>query len=69
MMMQREIYVELKGFDENCFMYSDDIDLSYRSPLQVEQFLFADTRVIHFGESTVKDGIYMRRFQDAMHFF
>jgi hypothetical protein len=36
MMMQRGIYVELKGFDENCFMYSDDIDLSYRSPLQVE---------------------------------
>ncbi len=71
MMMQRELYVELKGFDENCFMYSDDIDLSYRSLLlDRTNFYFADTKVIHFkGESTVKDDVYMKRFQDAMHFF
>jgi hypothetical protein len=24
----KALYVELNGFDENCFMYSDDIDLS-----------------------------------------
>jgi GT2 family glycosyltransferase len=29
MVMKRELYNELGGFDENCFMYSDDIDLSY----------------------------------------
>ena len=29
MVMQRELYNEIGGFDENCFMYSDDIDLSY----------------------------------------
>jgi GT2 family glycosyltransferase len=28
MFMERALYVELNGFDENCFMYSDDIDLS-----------------------------------------
>jgi len=71
MMMQRELYVELKGFDENCFMYSDDIDLSYRSLLLGRtNFYYPETTVIHFkGESTVKDDVYMKRFQDAMHFF
>ncbi len=29
MVMKRELYNEIGGFDENCFMYSDDIDLSY----------------------------------------
>ena len=29
MMMQRELYLEIGGFDEKSFMYSDDIDLSY----------------------------------------
>ena len=29
MVMKRELYLEVGGFDENCFMYSDDIDLSY----------------------------------------
>ena len=31
MLMKRELYLELEGFDEDCFMYSDDIDLSYRA--------------------------------------
>ncbi|MBX9887270.1 MAG: glycosyltransferase family 2 protein [Flavobacteriaceae bacterium] len=71
MMMQRELYIELKGFDEDCFMYSDDIDLSYRALLAGKtNFYYTDTKVIHFkGESTVKDGVYMQRFQNAMHFF
>ena len=29
MFMKRDLYLEVGGFDENCFMYSDDIDLSY----------------------------------------
>ncbi|HYD92403.1 MAG TPA: glycosyltransferase family 2 protein, partial [Flavobacterium sp.] len=28
MLMKRSLYLEVGGFDENCFMYSDDIDLS-----------------------------------------
>ena len=71
MVMQRQLYNEIGGFDENCFMYSDDIDLSYRV-LQKEKFnyYFHDTTVIHYkGESTVKDGTYMKRFQEAMNFF
>jgi GT2 family glycosyltransferase len=71
MVLKRKLYQDLKGFDENCFMYSDDIDLSYRATLLGKtNFYFAETAVIHFkGESTVKDGVYMQRFQEAMQFF
>ena len=71
MVMKRDLYSDLKGFDENCFMYSDDIDLSYRALLQGKSnYYFHETSVIHYkGESTVKDKMYMKRFQEAMNFF
>lgn len=71
MLMKRDLYLEVGGFDENCFMYSDDIDLSF-TVLKTGKFnyYFHETTVIHYkGESTVKDGTYMKRFQEAMQFF
>ena len=71
MVMKRELYNELGGFDENCFMYADDIDLSYRA-LQngKSNYYFAETTVIHYkGESTTRDQKYMKHFQEAMQFF
>jgi len=71
MVMERELYNEIGGFDENCFMYSDDIDLSYMALQKGKSnYYFHETTVIHYkGESTVKDGTYMKRFQEAMNFF
>lgn len=71
MVMKRELYLEVGGFDEDCFMYSDDIDLSYMVLKKgLHNYYFADTSVIHYkGESTVKDGAYMKRFREAMQFF
>lgn len=71
MVMKKELYLEVGGFDENCFMYSDDIDLSYMiHKLGKANFYFAETTVIHYkGESTVRDVTYMKRFQEAMQFF
>lgn len=71
MLMKRELYLKVGGFDENCFMYSDDIDLSY-SVLKTgkSNYYFHETSVIHYkGESTVRDGTYMKRFREAMQFF
>jgi GT2 family glycosyltransferase len=71
MFLKKELYNEVGGFDENCFMYSDDIDLSY-IVLQKGKtnYYFHETTVIHYkGESTIKDGTYMKRFQEAMEFF
>jgi GT2 family glycosyltransferase len=71
MFMKRELYIKIGGFDENCFMYSDDIDLSYMVlKLGEENHYFHETSVIHYkGESTVRDGLYMKRFREAMDFF
>ncbi len=71
MVLKRDLYNELQGFDENCFMYADDIDLSYRALLlQKQNYYFHETTVIHYkGESTVKDATYMKHFREFMNFF
>lgn len=71
MVLKKELYQEVGGFDENCFMYSDDIDLSYMVLQKGKtNFYFHETTAIHYkGESTIKDGTYMKRFQEAMTFF
>ena len=71
MLMKRELYNEIGGFDENCFMYSDDIDLSYMALKKGKSnYYFHETSIIHYkGESTIKDQTYIKRFQEAMNFF
>ena len=71
MVMKRDLYLEVGGFDEDCFMYSDDIDLSYMVLQKGKSnYYFHETSVIHYkGESTVRDATYMKRFQQAMRFF
>lgn len=71
MFLERDLYLDLQGFDEDCFMYADDIDLSYRVlQKQKVNYYFHETTVLHYkGESTVKDEKYMKRFQEAMNFF
>ncbi len=71
MVMKRELYNEIRGFDENCFMYCDDIDLSYEVLKKGKSnYYFPETTIIHYkGESTIKNRIYMKHFQQAMNFF
>lgn len=71
MVMKRELYLEIGGFDENCFMYSDDIDLSYMVLQKgLYNYYYPDIISIHYkGESTIRDLRYMERFQEAMTFF
>jgi GT2 family glycosyltransferase len=71
MLMKRDLYNEIGGFDEHCFMYSDDIDLSYMALKKGKSnYYFHETSVIHYkGESTIKDKVYMKRNQQAMNFF
>lgn len=71
MLMKRSLYLEVGGFDEDCFMYSDDFDLSYTVTQKgFKNYYFGKATAIHYkGESTVKDGTYMRRFREAMQFF
>ena len=71
MFLKRDLYLEVAGFDEDCFMYADDIDLSYRILQKGKSnYYYHETTILHYkGESTVKDDAYIRRFQEAMQFF
>ncbi len=71
MLMKRSVYNEVKGFDEDCFMYSDDIDISYSiKKLGLKNIYYPKVSVIHYkGESTNKDELFLIRFREAMTFF
>ena len=55
-------------FDNDYFMYAEDIDLSYRlEQAGYVNYYFADATIIHFkGESTQKDIRHVRQFYKAM---
>lgn len=71
MFLKREVYDEVNGFDEDYFMYGEDIDLSYKVLNKgYQNYYFSDTKVIHYkGESTKKDIVYLKYFHDAMKIF
>ncbi len=71
MLLKREIYNEINGFDEDYFMYGDDMDFSYRViKAGYQNYYNPSTTIIHFkGESTLKDKIYAKRFNEAMQIF
>lgn len=71
MLLKRELYSEVGGFDEDYFMYGEDIDLSYRiAKSGYQNYYFGKTAIVHFkGESTLKDKQYAKRFFGAMHIF
>ncbi|WP_308992688.1 glycosyltransferase family 2 protein [Mariniflexile litorale] len=71
MLMKREVYHKLDGFDEDYFMYGEDIDLSYKMLKSgYDNYYFGETTVIHYkGESTLRDKYYARRFYGAMQIF
>ncbi|HWK06922.1 MAG TPA: glycosyltransferase family 2 protein [Puia sp.] len=65
---RRDALDKTGSFDEQFFMYAEDIDLSHR----IEQagyinYYLADTTILHFkGESTRKDARYVKLFYKAM---
>lgn len=71
MFMTRAVYLAAGGFDEQYFMYGEDIDLSHTiTQLGFENYYLGDQTVVHFkGESTAKDKVYRKRFYNAMHIF
>ena len=71
MFIERDVYVAAGGFDESYFMYSEDMDLSYTVLQQGRQnYYYPGVQIIHYkGESTVRDRVYMQRFNDATNAF
>lgn len=71
MFLKRQDYLTVNGFDEDFFMYGEDIDLSYKLlKNKLSNYYAGDIKTIHFkGESTVKNKQYYDRFFGAMLIF
>ena len=72
MMVEKKILEITGAFDEDFFMYGEDIDLSYRiQKAGYKNYYFSETTIIHFkGESTTKASLhYVKMFYGAMHLF
>ena len=71
MFTEKYKYIEAGGFDEQYFMYGEDIDFSYSiKKLGYKNYYLGSEAMIHFkGESSFKDKIYRERFFGAMKLF
>ena len=71
MFLKKDVYEAVDGFDEDYFMYGEDIDLSYKiHKAGYDNMYYGKTTVIHFkGESTLRDEKYAKRFYGAMQIF
>jgi GT2 family glycosyltransferase len=72
LMARKDVLLRLNGFDEDYFMYAEDIDISYRIQQSgYKNFYLGEHAIIHFkGESmqTNKPG-YVKNFYEAMSVF
>lgn len=72
MMLPKTVWDQVNGFDEDYFMYGEDIDLSYKIEQSgYDNYYCADTSIIHYkGESTSKGSLnYVIAFYKAMIIF
>ncbi|MCB0743874.1 MAG: glycosyltransferase, partial [Ignavibacteriae bacterium] len=72
MMITREAYNLIGGFDTDFFMYGEDLDLCYRiQKAGLKVFYIHNTEIIHYkGESTKRSKIDETKiFYNAMHLF
>lgn len=72
MMMRKDAYDKIGGFDEQFFMYGEDIDLCYRTQKSGYKVYYVHgTEIIHYkGESTKRSSIDETKvFYQAMHLF
>jgi len=71
MLIERAKYNEVHGFDEDYFMYGEDIDISYKVlKLGYQNYYYPKVQIIHYkGESTSKNAKYLGNFFGAMRIF
>lgn len=72
LMAKRDLLLQLNGFDEDFFMYGEDIDLCYRIQRSGNKnYYLGNETIIHFkGESAKQNSsVYVRTFYQAMSVF
>ena len=71
MLLRTELVKKVGGFDEDFFMYGEDMDLSYRMMVDGMSNYYLPTPIIHYkGECTKTNSInYIKMFYEAMLIF
>jgi len=71
MFLKHSIYKEVKGFDEDYFMYGEDIDFSYKVlKAGYRNYYLGSSGILHYkGESPQNDSVYLKRFYGAIRIF
>lgn len=71
MFIKRDTFLKIEGFDEDYFMYGEDIDLCYKLLNKgYQNFYFGTSTIIHYkGESTIKNISNFKHFYGAMQIF
>jgi N-acetylglucosaminyl-diphospho-decaprenol L-rhamnosyltransferase len=71
LLIRRDVYQKVGGFDETYFMYGEDIDLCYTLLKNgYRNFYYGEASIFHYkGESTIKNEVYLERFYGAMQIF
>ncbi len=71
MFLKRDVFTAIGGFDEDYFMYGEDIDMSYKAlSFGNKNYYYGETTIIHYkGESTLRDTFYAKRFYGSMQIF
>lgn len=71
LLSRKDILISLNGFDEDFFMYGEDIDLSYRIIKSgYKNYYLGNNMIVHFkGESAKFNKNHVKNFYDAMKIF
>lgn len=71
MLLRTDLTKKVGGFDEDFFMYGEDMDLSYRMIVDNKVNYYLPIPIIHYkGECTKTESInYVKIFYEAMHIF
>jgi len=72
LMVKKDVIEKINGFDEDFFMYGEDVDLSFRvQKAGFKNYYFSESSIIHFkGESSKRGNLnYVKMFYEAMSIF
>lgn len=71
LMIRKEIFVKLSGFDENIFMYTEDMELCYRaSLLGYSTYFYPNINVIHADQgSTNRTFAIVNIYKSILYFY
>ncbi len=71
MLVKKERFLAVDGFDEDYFIYGEDIDLSYKIKKNgLQNYYIGNVVAVHYrGESTDRNAVFVRRFYGAMRLF